>query len=90
MPSRRSGIPCRCIIEEGVGERAKAQLALADPAAALDTLDPARPFTGFLALAAEAAVLEAVAHDRLRQDSLAAERFEYAIGLAEPVGFRRP
>ncbi|WP_158539953.1 LuxR C-terminal-related transcriptional regulator [Williamsia limnetica] len=70
--------------------RAKAHLALSDPAAALDTLRPPGRFTGYRALAAEAAVLEAVARGRLRQDSLAAERMQNAVELAEPIGLRRP
>jgi LuxR family transcriptional regulator, maltose regulon positive regulatory protein len=70
--------------------RARAQLALAAPAAALQTLDVARRHAPCRTLAAECAVLETVAYGRLRRDSTATERFARAIALAEPAGLVRP
>ncbi|CAM3221260.1 LuxR family maltose regulon positive regulatory protein [Williamsia muralis] len=69
---------------------AKAQLAMNDPAATLKALDFPGLFGRYRSLAAEAAILEAIARGQLRQDALAADNFEKAVVLAEPIGLRRP
>ena len=70
--------------------KVKAQLAMNDPAATLKALDFPGLFGEYRSLAAEAAILEAIARGQLRQDALAADDFERAVVLAEPIGLRRP
>lgn len=69
---------------------AKTQLASNNPAGALKALDSPGSFGEYRSLAAEAAILEAIARGQLRQDALAADNFEKAVVLAEPIGLRRP
>ncbi|MDV7135300.1 LuxR C-terminal-related transcriptional regulator [Williamsia muralis] len=69
---------------------AKAHLAMNDPAGTLEALDCPALFGEYRSLAAEAAILEAIARGQLRQDALAADSFEKAVVLAEPTGLRRP
>ena len=69
---------------------AKTQLASNNPAGALKALDTPGSFGEYRSLAAEAAILEAIARGQLRQDALAADNFEKAVVLAEPIGLRRP
>lgn len=69
---------------------ARAHLAMNDPVAALEALDAPGLFGAYRPIATDAALLEAIARGQLRQDSLAADCFEKAVRLAEPIGLRRP
>ncbi|HEY5856490.1 MAG TPA: LuxR C-terminal-related transcriptional regulator [Aldersonia sp.] len=69
---------------------AKAHLATSHARAALDSLGPPARFAPYRVLAAEAAVLGAVAAAELRRDAVALERITAAIELAQPIGAVRP
>lgn len=70
--------------------RAKALLALADPAGALDALGPAKQFSDYRVQATEAAICESIAYLRLHRDVAAVARFADAVALAQPMGLLAP
>ena len=69
---------------------AKARLATSQPNVALDVLGPPVRFAPYRVLAAEAAVLGAVAAAERRRDTFALERITAAVELAQPIGVVRP
>ena len=69
---------------------AKAHLATSHPNAALDSLCPSARFAPYRVLAAEAAVLGAVAASELRRDAVSLARITAAVELAQPIGVVRP
>ena len=69
---------------------AKARLATSQPNVALDVLGPPVRFAPYRVLAAEAAVLGAVAAAERHRDTFALERITAAVELAQPIGVVRP
>ncbi|GAB41710.1 putative LuxR family transcriptional regulator [Gordonia sputi NBRC 100414] len=70
--------------------RAEVLLAQHEPRAAFDLLGTPSRYAAHRTLVVEAALLSAIAADRLRLDSIALERIGQAIDAAAPIGALRP